>query len=71
MDDTIKQIRILMIEKGIKSEAALAKLMGITPQNLSKKMKRNNFTEEELHSFATALDCDLEIVFNPKPQDTP
>ncbi len=66
MDDTIKKIRILMAEKGIRTDAQLANLMGITPQNLSKKIKRNNFTEEELHSFADALGCDLSIVFVSK-----
>lgn len=57
-----------MIERDIRSDAELARILGVTPQNLSKKFKRNNFTEAELHEFAEALDCDLEIVFKPKPK---
>lgn len=55
-----------MIERDIRSDAELARIMGVSPQNLSKKFKRHNFTEEELREFAEALDCDLEIVFKPK-----
>lgn len=66
MNETLKKIRILMIERDIRSDAELARKLGVTPQNLSKKFKRNNFTEVELHEFAEALDCDLEIVFKPK-----
>lgn len=68
MNETLKRIRILMIERDIRSDAELARIMGVSPQNLSKKFKRNNFTEDELHEFAEALDCDLEIVFKPKPK---
>lgn len=66
MNETLKKIRILMIERDIRSDAELARIMGVTPQNLSKKFKRNNFTEEELQEFAEALGCDLEINFEPK-----
>ena len=55
-----------MIERDIRSDAELARILGVTPQNLSKKFKRNNFTEEELHEFAEALGCDLEIIFKPR-----
>ena len=66
MSETLKKIRILMIERDIRSDAELARILGVTPQNLSKKFKRNNFTEEELYEFAEALGCDLEIIFKPK-----
>lgn len=66
MNETLKKIRILMIERDIRSDAELARIMDVSPQNLSKKFKRNNFTEEELHEFAEALGCDLEINFSCK-----
>lgn len=66
MNETLKKIRILMIERDIRSDAELARILGVTPQNLSKKFKRNNFTEEELHKFAEVLGCDLEIIFKSK-----
>lgn len=69
MNETLKKIRILMIERDIRSDAELARILGVTPQNLSKKFKRNNFTEEELHEFAKALGCDLDIIFIPKDQE--
>ena len=37
--------------------------MGISPQNLNNKMKRDNFTEKDLQQIAAALDCSLSIVF--------
>ena len=58
-----EKIRIMLVRRGNLSEAELARRMGISPQNLSYKMKRDNFTERDLRSVANALDCSLEIVF--------
>ena len=58
-----ENIRILLIKRGNLSEAELARRMGISPQNLSYKMKRDNFAEKDLRSIARALGCDLEISF--------
>lgn len=63
-----EKIRIVLVKRGNLSEAELARRMGITPQNLSNKMKRDNFTERDLASIAEALDCELEI--NLKFKDT-
>ena len=49
------------------SEAELARRMGISPQNLHNKMKRDNFYESELRQIAEALGLRLEISFiNPE-----
>lgn len=61
-------IRILLIKRGNISEAELARRMGISPQNLNNKMKRDNFTEKDLRQIAAALDCSLSITF--KMNDT-
>ncbi len=43
-----EKIRILLVKRGNISEAELARRMEISPQNLHKKMKRDNFTERDL-----------------------
>lgn len=53
-------IQKVMIEKGIK-KGELAERCGWTASNLYNKMKRDNFSEAELKTIATALNCDLEI----------
>ncbi len=57
------RIRILLIKRGNISESELARRMGISPQNLNNKMKRDNFTEKELEKIAAALDCTLTVSF--------
>jgi len=64
----VEKIRILLVKRGNISEAELARRLGILPQNLNVKMKRDNFTEADLHRIATALDCTFETVF--KMNDT-
>ena len=61
-----EKIRILLVKRGNISEAELARRMGISPQNLHNKMKRDNFTESDLWDIATALDCNLSINFHLK-----
>lgn len=57
------RIRILLIKRGNISEAELARKLGISPQNLNNKMKRDNFTEKDLQAIADVLDCSLNINF--------
>lgn len=57
------RIRILLIKRGNISEAELARRLGISPQNLNNKMKRDNFTEKDLSDIAAALDCTLSVSF--------
>lgn len=56
-------IRIALVKRGNLSEAELARRMGISPQNLHNKMKRDNFNERELREIAAALGLRLEISF--------
>lgn len=58
-----EKIRILLVKRGNISEAELARRMGISPQNLHNKMKRDNFTESDLQEIAAALDCALDVRF--------
>ncbi|MBQ9086958.1 MAG: helix-turn-helix transcriptional regulator [Clostridia bacterium] len=57
------RIRILLIKRGNISEAELARRLGVSPQNLNNKMKRDNFTEKDLQEIANALDCTYTVTF--------
>lgn len=58
-----EKIRILLVKRGNISEAELARRLGVSPQNLNNKMKRDNFTENDLQKIAEALDCTLSVSF--------
>ena len=58
-----EKIRILLVKRGNLSESELARKIGISPQNLHNKMKRDNFTENDLMEIAQALGCSYEINF--------
>lgn len=57
-----EKIRIVLLKRK-KSIKDLTNIIGGTPQNLSGKLKRDNFSEKELRVIAEALDCDVDIVF--------
>lgn len=61
-----EQIRIMLVKSGNISESELARRLGISPQNLHNKMKRDNFTESNLREIANALNCNLKIQFISK-----
>ena len=58
-----EKIRIILVKRGNMSEAELARKMGISPQNLHNKMKRDNFTENDLVEIAKALNFTYNIAF--------
>ena len=58
-----EKIRIILVKRGNLSEAELARRMNISPQNLHNKMKRDNFTENDLSEIAKALDCTYNATF--------
>ena len=57
-----EKIRLLAKRKG-KSMGDIADLTEQSRQNLSNKMKRDNFTVVELQKIAAALDCSVNITF--------
>ena len=59
----VEPIRIALVKRGNLSASALARRMGISPQNLHNKMNRDNFTESDLRQIAEALGLQLEISF--------
>lgn len=56
-------IRMMLIKRSNISEAELARRMKVSPQNLHNKLKRDNFTEQDMREIASALDCTLSICF--------
>lgn len=62
-----EKIKIIMGRRNV-SITDLAKKTGQSPQNMSNKMKRDNFSEKELKEIAAVLDCTFETVF--KMNDT-
>jgi transcriptional regulator with XRE-family HTH domain len=63
-----ERIRFLLVKRSNISEAELARRVGESPQNFNRKMKRDNFTEDDLKKIAKALDCTYSVVF--KMNDT-
>lgn len=53
-----EKIRIVLKRRNM-SMADLADALGYSRQNLSKKIKRDNFSEEELLKIAEKLNCEF------------
>ena len=58
-----ERVRILLVKRGNTSEAELARRLGISPQNLNNKMRRDNFSDKELRDVAEALGCSYKNSF--------
>lgn len=56
------KIRILLIERNMKIKD-LAEQLGYSGNNLSNKLKEDNFSEKELLKIAGILNCDYNITF--------
>lgn len=61
--DCAETIRILLVKSGNKSVSWLADQLGTTRQNLSRKMKQNYFTVDELEEIARILGCTMTVEF--------
>lgn len=60
----VEKIRILLVKQGNISEAELARRLGTSPQNLSKKFKRDNLSEKDLQKIAEVMGCRYEAGFS-------
>lgn len=60
-----EKIKILLVKQN-KSTVDLAKELEVTPQNLYKKYKRDDFSEKELHKIAEVLNVTFEAHFVTK-----
>lgn len=57
-----KKIKMLMLEREI-TQTQLADKLGTTQSNLANKLKRDNFSEKELHQIAEILNATFEGKF--------
>lgn len=57
-----EKIKIVLLKRK-KSVTDLAKALKTSSQNLSNKLRNDNFREEELREIADILNCDLDINF--------
>ena len=57
-----QRINMAAAYKGI-SQAALARMVDMTPSNFNQKTKRGTFTQEELERIANALEAKFCIYF--------
>lgn len=57
-----EKIKILLVKKGV-TASQLAEKIGTSQPNLSKKMKKDNFSETDLKEIAEALEVKYEGFF--------
>lgn len=58
-------IKILLLKKGA-SHAELAESLGMTPQNLSYRLKRDDFKVRELQKIADFFGMELVVEFKER-----
>ena len=63
--DVAKKIRIMLVEENLKI-IDLADRLNTSQQNISAKLKRNNFSVKEMEQIAEVLGYNLEISFTKK-----
>jgi transcriptional regulator with XRE-family HTH domain len=63
-----EKIRILLKRKNV-TILELSKRLETTNQNMANKLKRDNFSMNELEEIAEALDCEFEGYFIDKNGD--
>ena len=63
-----EKIKIVLVKRK-KSVTDLAKALNTSSQNLSNKLRNDNFREEELREIADILNCDLDINFTLRDTD--
>lgn len=57
-----EKIRIILIKRKM-TLTTLAERLGKSPQNISAKLTRDNFSEKELQEIAIAVNCSFEASF--------
>jgi len=60
---TIGEKVTILLKRQDMSLAQLAEKMGISRQNLSNKMSRDNFTEQDARQIAVALGTEFNTIF--------
>ena len=55
-----EKIELVLIKRKL-SKSELASLLGMSTQNLYSRMKRDNFSENDMKRIAEVLDCSLDV----------
>ena len=63
--DIAKEIKKILIDEDL-TLTALAERLGVTQQNMSAKLKKNDFRISEMLNIANALGYELNIDFKKK-----
>lgn len=63
--DVAKDIKKLLVEKDM-SLSDLARAIGVTPQNMSAKFRKNDFRISELQAISKVIGYNVSIVFTEK-----
>lgn len=58
-------VQKILIDKKM-NKTQLAKLCGWSPNALYNRLREDNFKEKDMLKMAEALNCDLEIKFSPR-----
>ena len=56
----------ILLKRNSMTVAQLAEVLNISRQNLSNKLSRDNFDERDIKAIASALNCDVDIIFTDK-----
>ena len=56
----------ILLKRNNMTISQLADALNISRQNLSNKLSRDNFDERDIKAIATALNCDVDIIFTDK-----
>ena len=56
------KIKMILLERNMTIKELAGKI-GISGNNLSNKLSRDNLSEKDLHAIADALNCDYDGVF--------
>lgn len=55
-----EQMRVIMNRRGV-SVQELADRLGVSRQNVNQRLKRDNFTLDEMEKYAAAVGCSVNI----------
>lgn len=61
----VEDLKVLALKRNI-SLSELARRLGESPQNYNIKFKRNSIKDYDLREAATALGCEVEVIYRDK-----
>ncbi len=62
-----EQMRVVMNRRGV-SVQEIADRLGVSRQNVNQRLKRDNFTLDEMEKYAAAVGCSVNIEITEPPE---